>query len=179
MHSSTIQDARLTIKNAEQGLSSTEAIERIEQFCRQYPGAAEGWMCFTSAIFVKSSDVTLENAIFVSGSESARGTLLNGEFTSLVDGERHSLHIRSNGPIYSVYSFILDDKGGTGVPVKVVQQAFFGAMAHSHTRNDFQGWKLAYNSCWTRVQKGQPPHDIGVWQPKVGVFAGFRQGDEQ
>ena len=144
--------------------------ERVLQY------KVEGWLCYTSSLWVLKKGKTAEQARFVSGDEKNRGTLLSFELHHKEGDIDHSLHLRQNGVGWELYSYTLQKNADAGTPVKYQLQSYFAA-ASQDKKDGFPKWKLKYANCWHAVLEGEGDEAISVYQPLVGIFLGFTKGE--
>ena len=162
----------LILKERHLNVSLDVVEQQITVFCKER--FVEGWLCYTSSLWVKRGSQVWQQCDFISGSSTDRGVLLNAEFSHQQDGRHTSLHIRSDAGRYSIYCFEVSfgTASAQAQPVQIIEEAFYGAIPQDR----FPQWKLKYANCWGLETIGTAPHDIQVWQPQVGVFLGFDKG---
>ena len=155
-------------------LSSEDSVlEHIQNLYQQYK--IEGWLCYTSSLWLLERGKSLQGASFISGDKNNRGTLLSAELHSSKNDTDYSFHLRQDGSGWTIHHYQLHKKEQTNsTKVKLIWQSYFSAVP----QDKFPMWKMKYANCWHAVKQGQAPHQIEVNQPLVGLFTGFSKNSK-
>ena len=103
MAKNSVKQGALRVLERHLNVSLEIAQQQIDTFCKA--DAVEGWLCYTSSLWVKKTAQDWRQCEFISGSSTDKGVLLSAEFSSRENGKYTSLHVRSDAGRYSIYCF--------------------------------------------------------------------------